>query len=132
MATAHLSAVTLFPSASSVATLAKVRAVVPRVHWTTDGIPGDPVMMSAVGSLLTELLNPSDEAGAGVADVVAGRPIAARATGVFDRGHATVHVCHLMFYKASIIEILYWPEPELHSLRKGKSCNKNSNNKNNK
>ena len=55
-------------------------------------------MMSAVGSLLTELLNPSDEAGVavvGVADVVAGRPIAARAAGVFDRGHATVHVCKL-------------------------------------
>ena len=87
----------------------------PMVHWTTDGIPGDPVMMSAVGCLLTELLNPSDEAGVavgGVADVVAGRPIAARAAGVFDRGHATVHVCHLMFYKASIIEILYCTEPE--------------------
>ena len=72
----------------------------PRVHWTTDGIPGDPVMMSAVGSLLTELLNPSDEAGAGVADVVAGRPVAVRAAAVFNGGHATVHVRHLMFLQS--------------------------------
>ena len=45
--------------------------------------------------LLTELLNPSDEAGAGVTDIVAGRPIAARACAVLNRRHATVHVCHL-------------------------------------
>ena len=56
--------------------------------------------MSAVGSLLTELLNPSDEAGAGVADVVAGRPVAVRAAGVFNGGHATVHVRHLMFLQS--------------------------------
>ena len=63
----------------------------PSVHWTIDGFPVEVKMKRFKGtqmdwiSLLTQLLNPSNEAGARtlVADVVVGFAVAVRAAAVF-------------------------------------------------